>query len=173
MPKSCSGPAHDEAHRHNQLRLRPAGREARRTRRCGPSRLVVNDWQVAGVALFDSGAPYTLGYSYNSGPTGQALTGSPNYSARIVLDDVNALGSGCSERSVRADQEHDGRRPEADRSSTALSGPQVGSVGLESGRNYLTGCKNHMMDLAIQRTIRLGGGRAIDLRVDMYNVFNR
>jgi hypothetical protein len=56
--------------------------------------------------------------------------------------------------------------------STALAGPQVGSVGLESGRFLLHGCKNHTMDVAIQRTINLGGSRRLQLRADVYNVFN-
>src|SRR6185436_13499903 len=46
--------------------------------------LVINDWQFSGIFRADSGDPYDVGYSYNSGPTGSNLTGSPDYSARIV-----------------------------------------------------------------------------------------
>ena len=56
--------------------------------------------------------------------------------------------------------------------TTALAGPQVGSHGLESGRNLLHGCKNHITDFAIQRTIRLGGSRSVQLRADLYNAFS-
>ena len=56
--------------------------------------------------------------------------------------------------------------------TTVLAGPQVGSHGLESGRFLLHGCKDHRVDLAIQRTIRLGGTKNLQLRVDMYNAFN-
>ena len=57
---------------------------------------MLNDWQLSGIFRADSGAPYDVGYSYNTGPTGQALTGSPDYTARIVVNDLGALGSGCS-----------------------------------------------------------------------------
>jgi len=55
--------------------------------------------------------------------------------------------------------------------STAIAGPQVGSRGLESGCNLLHGCKDHRMDLAIQRNIRVGGGKMIVFRADIYNAF--
>jgi hypothetical protein len=43
---------------------------------------------------------------------------------------------------------------------------------LESGSNLLAGCFEKAMDLSIARNIRLGGGRQIQLRVDMFNAFN-
>ena len=46
------------------------------------------------------------------------------------------------------------------------------SEGLESGRNYLTGCKDHTFDLALQRNFRLGGSRVASIRVEAFNVFN-
>ncbi len=136
--------------------------------------LVVNDWQMSGIFRADSGAPYDVGYSYNSGPTGAQLTGSPDYTARVVVNDLSALGSGCS--SDQYAQINNTMVPATSGvspvTSTAMSGPQVGSRGLESGRNLLHGCANRLMDLAIQRSIRLGGGRSIVLRADVYNAFN-
>ena len=41
----------------------------------------------------------------------------------------------------------------------AFQGPLVGSVGLESGNDYLRGCFTSVLDLSIARNIRLGGGR--------------
>ena len=49
----------------------------------------------------------------------------------------------------------------------------VGSVGLESGNGYLRGCFQSKLDLSIARNIRLGGGRNIQLRVDMFNAPNQ
>ena len=136
--------------------------------------LIVNDWQLSGIARFDSGAKYDIGYSYNSGPTGQQLTGSPDYGARIVVHDLSAFGSGCS--SNQYNQLGQVMVPSTSGASTmttaAASGPQVGSRGLESGRNLFTGCKDHRLDLAIQRTIRVGGSRQIVVRADMYNALN-
>jgi hypothetical protein len=53
-----------------------------------------------------------------------------------------------------------------------VSGPTYNSVGLESGRNYMIGCPDHTMDLAVARNIRFGGSRQLQLRLDAYNVFN-
>jgi hypothetical protein len=46
------------------------------------------------------------------------------------------------------------------------------SLGLESGRNLLSGCPDHTLDLAIARNIAMGGGRQVQLRVDMFNALN-
>jgi hypothetical protein len=139
---------------------------------------VINDWQLSGVMGFNSGGRYTPGYSYNSGPTGQALTGSPNYTARLSFLDggLARLGSGCSSNQYQqlGNTIVSSGLTVANRLfvSNAIAGPQVGSDGLESGRNQLTGCKDRIIDLAIQRTIRLGGNRSIQLRADLFNAFN-
>jgi hypothetical protein len=56
--------------------------------------------------------------------------------------------------------------------TTAFQGPLVGSVGLESANGYLHGCFSSVLDLSIARNIRLGGGRNLQLRVDMFNAPN-
>ena len=134
--------------------------------------LVINDWQLSGIFRADSGAQYDIGYSYNSG-------------RRVNLDRLARLQRahrhqrprsdwvGLLEQSVPAVQEHDGAwRWRVAGTTAALSGPQVGSTGLESGRNLLTGCKDTAVDLAIQRTIRIGGNRQLQLRADVFNAFN-
>jgi hypothetical protein len=135
---------------------------------------VVNDWQLSGIYRGDTGGFYDVGYSYNSGPTGAQLTGSPDYSARPYILDLAALGSGCSRDQYL--QIKNALVPSTSGASpmisTAVAGPQVGSVGLESGRNLLNACGDRRFDFAIQRTIRLGGGRALVLRADVYNAFN-
>ena len=86
------------------------------------------------------------------------LTGSPDYAARVVIN--GNTGSGCS----------------GDRfsqfSTAAFSGPLPGSVGLESGRNYMIGCPDKTTDLAISRVFKLGGARTAQFRVEMFNAFN-
>ena len=54
----------------------------------------------------------------------------------------------------------------------AFSGPQYGSLGLESGRNILRGCSDRTVDLAVARNFPLGGSRSAQFRVDLFNVFN-
>jgi len=55
----------------------------------------------------------------------------------------------------------------------AFLGPVVGSDGLESGNGYLRGCFISSTDVAIARTIKLGAGRSLQLRADVFNLFNQ
>jgi len=46
-------------------------------------------------------------------------------------------------------------------------------VGLESNADYLRGCFNSVMDMALARNIRLGKGRQVQLRLDAFNALNQ
>jgi hypothetical protein len=128
--------------------------------KAGPKALqyIVNDWQIAGVESAGSAAPYDASFSYNANGGNVNLTGSPSYSSRIQI--VGDPGKGCSSNQY------------AQFNVAAFAGPQTGSVGLESGRNYLKACPDHTLDLAISRNITLGGGRLVQFRLDMFNALN-
>jgi len=132
---------------------------------------VLNDWQISGVLTAGSAyqplAPqannqtngrYDLTYQYQNNGNAVNLTGSPDYAARIVY--IGDPGSGCSSDQFRQFN------------AAAVTGPQYGSVGLESGRNILGGCPNQTVDLAISRHIRLTGSRTLTFRLDVFNAFN-
>ena len=89
----------------------------------------------------------------------QNITGSPNYGGRVRI--TGDPGSGCSS-AIRYRQFN----------TAAFAGPSVGSVGLESGMDYLRGCFNQTLDLALARVIRLGEARRIEFRIDAFNVPN-
>jgi hypothetical protein len=57
--------------------------------------------------------------------------------------------------------------------TSAFQGPPVGSVGLDSGDNYMRGCFTSSFDLATSRAIPLGHGASVQLRVDVFNLFNQ
>ncbi|MEO7275129.1 MAG: carboxypeptidase-like regulatory domain-containing protein [Vicinamibacterales bacterium] len=120
--------------------------------------LLVNDWQISGIVTAVSGARYDISYAYQDGTSNVNLTGSPSYPARIRI--VGDTGGGCSDNQY------------AQFSVNGFAGPQTGSLGLESGRNYLAGCPDHTVDLSVARNIRLGGSRQIQFRVDVYNALN-
>jgi hypothetical protein len=119
---------------------------------------VLNDWQIAGVLTAGSGAAYDLNYGYQNNGGNVNLTGSHNYGARIPY--VGDPGSGCS-----SDQY-------TQFNTASVTGPQYGSVGLESGRNLLRGCADKRVDLSLSRDIRAGGSRRLELRLDVFNAFN-
>ena len=120
--------------------------------------VIANDWQLAGIWTAATGSAYAVGYSYNNGGGNVNLTGSPDYGGRIRI--VGDTGNGCSDDRLRQFN------------AAAFQGPLSGSLGLESGNNYLTGCFQSAFDLSIQRNISLGGARTIQLRADVFNVFN-
>ena len=119
---------------------------------------IVNDWQISGVLTANSGTRYDLGYSYQSNGASRNLTGSPDYGARIVY--VGDPGGGCSDNQY------------AQFNAAAVTGPGYGSVGLESGRNLMSNCADKTVDLSLARTIRLGGSRQLQFRLDAFNAFN-
>jgi hypothetical protein len=120
---------------------------------------LVNDWQLSGIWTGSSGTAYTITQQYQTGNANVNLTGSPDFAPRIVV--VGDPGKGCSSDVYRQFN------------PLAFNGPPVGSVGLDSGNDYLKGCFNSVFDLAIARNIRLGGNRTLQLRVDMFNAFNQ
>jgi hypothetical protein len=123
-----------------------------------PLGLLINDWQLSGVWAAQTGAAYTVSYAYQSGGGNVNLTGSPDYPARIRI--IGDQGGGCSSDPYRQFN------------AAAFAGPLSNSVGLESGTDYLRGCFQSALDLAIARNIRLGGNRNLQLRVDIFNAFN-
>ena len=119
---------------------------------------VLNDWQVAGVLRAGSGLAYDLNVQYNANGGNVNLTGSPDYGARIVY--VGDPGSGCSDNQY------------AQFNVRSVTGPTYGSLGLESGRNLLRGCPDRRFDFAVMRDIRMGSGRRLEFRLDVFNLFN-
>ena len=122
---------------------------------------LANDWQLSGVWTASTGGAYTVGVSYQGGATGngnQNITGSPNYGGRVRI--VGDPGSGCSSDPYRQFV------------TAAIAGPLPGSLGLESGADYLRGCFSSAFDMAIARNIRLGGGRQVQFRLDIFNALN-
>jgi hypothetical protein len=120
---------------------------------------ILNDWQLSGMWTGVSGTPYVIGYSYASGGTNTNITGSPDYVGRIRI--IGDPGAGCSSDPLRQFN------------TAAFAGPLPGSVGLESGNNYVKGCFQSAFDLAINRTIRIAGSKNIQVRLEMYNAPNQ
>ncbi len=122
---------------------------------------VFNDWRIGALAGLSSGANYDLAFDYRSGGQPVNLTGSPDYlnngtGARVVF--LGDAGSGCSSNRYRQFD------------TAAVTGPDYGSVGLESGRNMMRGCPQRELDLSLARHVRLGGGRTLQVRLDAFNV---
>ena len=121
--------------------------------------LVINDWQLSGVWTAATASAYT----HQPVVPERRWEHQPHRIAgfRRAHPRHRRPGSGCSSDIYKQFN------------TAAFQGPDVGSVGLESGNGYLRGCFQSALDLSIARTIRLGGGRNIQLRVDMFNAPNQ
>ena len=130
----------------------------------GKGRLVhalTNDWQVSSVLTLASGLPYTPGYSYNSNGSNVNITGSPDWGGKVVINNPSALGSGCSGNTY------------GEFNASDIAGPTYGSVGMESGRNYLHYCPTTQLDMSVVRRIPIKSEKyRLELRGDVWNVTN-
>ena len=119
---------------------------------------VLNDWQLSGVFRAGSGAPYTVTYSI-PGITAKNLTGAEGLeSARVVI--TGDPGSGC------------GSDPYKQFNAAAFTIPQPGSIGLESGLNYMRSCADHTLDLSVSRSFRVMKTQRLEVRLDAFNALN-
>jgi hypothetical protein len=119
---------------------------------------ITNDWQLSGVFTAASGGAYDIGFGYQANGGNVNLTGSPDYGARIIY--TGDPGSGCSDDQYKQFD------------TSVVTGPQYGSVGLESGRNKLRGCMDRRLDIALAKNIRLPGQKNVQFRMDVFNLFN-
>ena len=120
---------------------------------------VTNDWRLAGIWTANTGGTYTIGTSFQSGAGNQNITGSANYGGRVrILSDP---GSGCSMGDIYRQF-----------NTSAFGPPLPGSLGLESGVDYLRGCFVQSLDLSLTRGIRLGETRRVEFRLDVFNTPN-
>ncbi len=121
---------------------------------------VVNHWQASSVFTAATGTKYSVGYSYQNGGVNVNLTGSPDYAAKIRI--IGDPGSGCSSDQYKQFN------------TAAFAGPVAPSLGLESGRFYLTGCPMFLTDLALARNFNIGHSERVraQIRFDAFNVFN-
>ena len=119
---------------------------------------MINNWQLSGIFTGQTGTTYSVGYWSQSGGGNVNLTGSPDYPARVRI--VGDTGKGCSSDPTRQFN------------TSAFQGPLSGSLGLESGTNYLTGCFEKVIDFSISKNITLANSKALQFRLDIFNAFN-
>jgi hypothetical protein len=121
---------------------------------------LTKDWQLSSVLTAQSGAAYTLGYSYQTNGGNVNITGSPDFGGYPILG--SGLGSGCGTRLNGFNE-------------NAVTGPGYGSVQLESGRNYMRYCPQIIPDLSVARRFhfwKFQEARTFEFRGDVFNAVN-
>jgi hypothetical protein len=120
-------------------------------------KMALHDWQLSGGYRYESGAPYTVGWSV-SGVGNRNITGSDTEGSRVIITgDIPKGNTSDPYRNLPIDI----WRP-----------PQQGSIGLESSRNYLTLPPLNNLDLSLQKSFALVARTRLRLRVDAFNALN-
>ncbi|HCC58813.1 MAG TPA: hypothetical protein DEQ47_16455 [Solibacterales bacterium] len=117
---------------------------------------LLNGWQVSGVTLLQTGSPYDVGFSI-PGVGNQNITGSYTEGPRVKVIGNPRTGSDSPYNRINA---------------AAFTVPQVGSIGLDAPRNYLTNPGINNYDLSLQKQFSVTERVGIQLRADAFNVFN-
>jgi len=121
---------------------------------------VTRDWQLSGIWAANTPSTYTVGYSFQNGAGNQNITGSPDFGGRVRI--IGNPGNGCNTNDIYHQF-----------NTAAFAPPLVGSVGLDSGVDYLRGCFFQQFDLALQRSFRFGETRRLSFRLDAFNALNQ
>ena len=122
------------------------------------SRLATDGWQISGVTQAQTGAPFTPGFSVQSA-SNINITGSSTEGARI------GIVPGCDPY-THLDDPFNRLNP------ACFTAPMPGSLGLESGINYLYGPGVINFDMAVQKEFAVKERVRFQFRVDAFNVFN-
>jgi hypothetical protein len=126
------------------------------------TQLFTNNWQLSGVTQVQSGSPFSPGFSISGlsgGTLNQVLTGSNTEGARI------GVVKGCDPYTHSSD-------PFNRLNAACFFAPSPGSIGLESGINYLYGPWVTNFDLAVQKEFVVKERVRFQLRLDAFNAFN-
>jgi hypothetical protein len=119
---------------------------------------VTEGWQVSGVTSIRTGMPFTPGFSV-SGAGNVNETGANTEAARI------GVVAGCNPYTGSSN-------PFNRLNASCFFAPSPGSLGLESGQNWLYYPGLVQFDMSLQREFRIKERAHVQLRVDAFNVFN-
>jgi outer membrane receptor protein involved in Fe transport len=118
-------------------------------------KVVLDDWQVSGIASFISGAPVNIGYSTT---TAYDITGTPNLSARIDVTGDPVLAKGDRTFSRNFD-------------TSVFRLPARGTIGT-AAPTQLRGPGINNFDISLFKSFRIRERARLQFRAEAYNAFN-
>jgi outer membrane receptor protein involved in Fe transport len=127
------------------------------------SNAFVGGWQVSAILSAVSGAPFTPLVGFDQAGLQTGGTQRPNLAAGRSLDDAVTGGHldtacGCIAGYFEP---------------TFFTLPAAGTLGSGVGRNSLRAPGLVTLDLGISKNVSLGGGASLQLRAELFNLFNR
>jgi hypothetical protein len=124
---------------------------------------LVNGWQLSGITQASTGAPFTPGVSFSSlssqNITGNSVANGTYEGARV------GVVAGCNPYTGLSN-------PWNRLNISCFTPPQPGSVGLESGVNWLYQPGLINFDMSVQKEFAVKERLHFQFRVDAFNVFN-
>ena len=119
---------------------------------------IANGWQISGIYRYQTGAPYNVGFSI-PGLSGYGVTGTQAIEGgRIAI--IGNPGPGTSSD------------PYKQFNTAAFTTPQLGSLGLESGRNFLYRSPINALDATLSKSFSWKERMKLELRLDTFNTLN-
>jgi hypothetical protein len=121
---------------------------------------VLGDWELATIAAYSSGQSMTV---YTTGIPG--IQGGPSGTGYANNQRPNVTGESCNA---------DGGLPEQilNPAAFSLNGFKLGTIG-NAGRGICTGPDYAQVDLSLYKNIRINDRFKMQLRFEVFNVFNR
>lgn len=129
---------------------------------------LLSGWQINGIVDASSGFPFSVYSGYHTFTFYDSGTRVASTSASGVTN--RAVYAGSSKRIGRVKRTPGGVEFFSPEERAMFEAPPVGEVG--SGRNLFTGPGFFQMDLGVFKTLRVGGERRVELRAEIFNVFN-
>jgi outer membrane receptor protein involved in Fe transport len=126
------------------------------------TRVFTDGWQLSGVTQANTGTPFTPQFAVaglSGGTLNQVLTGSNSEPARI------GVVKGCDPLTHSSD-------PFNRLNPACFVAPSPGSLGLESGVNFVYGPGGVNFDMSLQKEFAVKERLRFQLRLDAFNVFN-
>ena len=120
--------------------------------------LAINGWSISGIYRYQTGAPFNV-FANIAGLSGYGVIGSQQIEGgRIAI--VGDTGSGNSSDPYRQFN------------VSAFAAPRLGSVGLESGRNFLYRSPINSLDATLSKKFKFKESIGLELRLDAFNALN-
>ncbi|HEY2015624.1 MAG TPA: hypothetical protein VGH38_19105, partial [Bryobacteraceae bacterium] len=120
------------------------------------TKAILGGWQISGVTRFMTGTPYSVTYSI-TGAGNVNVTGSTTEGFRPVITGNPSTGSSDPYNRLNA---------------AVIAPAAIGSIGLDSGVNYLTGPGINNWDVSLQKAFAIRERVRMQFRIDTFNTFN-
>jgi len=136
------------------------------------TKAVLGGWQVSGITTFRNGTPITPGFSVGGANTNAAFTGTTSQSARVKLVGDPKAGTSSSPWSRLNFAAFAMPTPATKPNMAAGIDGTVGTLGIDSPRNYIVGPGVNNFDATLEKETAIREGLKLQLRMDAFNVFN-